>query len=421
MIAQNFHRIYHVYLALFLVIFYAVPKMTGLLIVLGLGLTIVGAVVGQLRFQRNASFLLPVLLYVAYLIGILFTDHPDIARGYAENKLSLVVFPLMLSFRPVFQLRIGPLLIGSSIGIVLTFIFGIISALSCYPDQGGITACFTSVVISPLHHPTYLATFILLTVFGLWWARKKGEPMMDLRWIIPFTLIAGIYFTLCLSLAAFLILFILIAILILNWIRKRMNKLAFWSLTLLSPVIIVLILIATPFFRQDVLLTVDTVSNYVKNPVGYVIDKPGDKTGNEVRLVMWTVTTLEVLDHPLGVGTGNVDDHLSERLTQYGKLELAKMDDNHSIRYNPHNQFLQTGLELGLAGMLLLVLFIFFSLKIAHREGNTFFMLILYCLIINSIFESMLQRQSGIVFFLFWICLMTVYSVQNSIQSENRS
>jgi hypothetical protein len=46
-------------------------------------------------------------------------------------------------------------------------------------------------------------------------------------------------------------------------------------------------------------------------------------------------------------------------------------------------------------------------------------MAVVASLVVNSLFESMLQRQSGIVFYAFWMCLLTLISVTNTkIQAQ---
>ena len=75
---------------------------------------------------------------------------------------------------------------------------------------------------------------------------------------------------------------------------------------------------------------------------------------------------------------------------------------------NPHNQFLQTGVEIGIIGLLLLVALIFVGTSIARTNRSGLLLLVISALAFNSLFESMLQRQSGIVFFTFWICLLMI-------------
>ncbi len=416
----KFADIYNVYLGLFAGLFFFLPKMVGLLVVLLVLLTLYGGIKKELKFKLTPLFVFPALLYLSYLTGILFTDHLNLAKGYAENKLAFLILPLIFSFRPQFEYRISFPLIGSAAGIVISSIMGIGNAFSCLNDGGLLMNCITSVNISPIHHPTYYATFILVITFGIWWARKREEPYLDLRWVIPFTIFAAIIFILCMSLAAMLCLAILICVLVLRWIKNRFGKKIYWVSTVLSPIVLIFFLSNFPVIKDEVNYTKGSIAAYWKDPVTWVNSKPGYKTGNEVRLVMWTVTVLEIVDHPFGVGTGNVDEALSSRLTRHGQLELAKQDDIGSIRYNPHNQFLQTGLELGILGALLLILFIAGAIRMASFYRNSFLMVIGISLVVNAVFESMLQRQSGIIFYMFWICFMVIFAMTDKKKSETR-
>jgi hypothetical protein len=174
-----------------------------------------------------------------------------------------------------------------------------------------------------------------------------------------------------------------------------------------------------PSVKTDMKATWKSLENYIENPDEYVKNKPGYKTGNEIRLVMWMVTIQEIIAHPLGVGTGNVDEVLSHRLLSKNQKKLAEKDENGTIQFNPHNQFLQTSLEVGIVGGLILLLVVSMWFKIGWNSKNWMLLILSASLAFNGLFESMLQRQSGIVFYSFWSVLLIVWSFQNQ-QSINQ-
>ena len=110
-----------------------------------------------------------------------------------------------------------------------------------------------------------------------------------------------------------------------------------------------------------------------------------------------------MLDHPFGVGTGNLDEVLSMKLKDNGQEDFSK------LLLNPHNQYLQIGIELGFFGMMFFIFILFYSIFISLKSSNKVLLFLVLNLSFNSFFESILQRQSGIVFFVFWICLFLVY------------
>lgn len=412
----SFSKIFHIYLAIFTALFCFAPNLIALLIVL-LGILIcVGYVKKQFTLQFYWPHFFLGLLYIAYLIGAFFTDYPKIANGYLENKLSFLIFPLLLSFQPTFRLKLNFPVLGLVAGTFVASFIGLIHSFGCNAEGGSFLSCFTSVNFSTIHHPSYFAIFILIATYGSWFLYFKKEDYFSLKWLIPFTVFSMISFALCFSMAGVIFLFLLIAVIVLRRIYIKWNKFVFYGLILFIPVLLILTLNFTPVLKEDYKYTLKSVENYIKDPSAFVKAKVGYKTGNETRLIMWTVTWDEIKRNPFGVGTGNLDAHLSKRLKEYNQLEYAEMDENHTIKYNPHNQFLQTILEIGWLGGLIFICFLGSSLINAFKSKNGLLGLIVFALIFNSLFESMLQRQSGIVFFSFWICLLVVYLNQKEVK-----
>jgi O-antigen ligase len=211
-------------------------------------------------------------------------------------------------------------------------------------------------------------------------------------------------FTLCLSLAGILFLILLITFFVLRWIYGRFGKIRFLIVLLAMPLLLFGLMSILPGIQTDLRNTKDAVIVFSKNPIQFVRSKNGPISGNEARLVMWTISAQEIGKHPLGVGTGNVDDYLTESLESYGLHELAEK------KYNPHNQFLQTALEIGVPGFAILFIFLFSVAKVAWQTRNKLLLLVLATLVFNSMFESMLQRQTGIVYYSFWICFLVLVS-----------
>ena len=145
---------------------------------------------------------------------------------------------------------------------------------------------------------------------------------------------------------------------------------------------------------------------YVQNP-NLVFEKVrSNPSGNQTRLLMWTISMQEFLEHPMGSGTANFDDKLGKRLRDRG------LDDYAELKYNPHNQFLQVAVEIGVIGLLIfLSIFVcYFHMARKYRFDLLFWLTL--NLAFNCLFESMFQRQSGIVFYVLMFCIFTIY-IQN--------
>jgi len=99
---------------------------------------------------------------------------------------------------------------------------------------------------------------------------------------------------------------------------------------------------------------------------------------------------------------------MHQRLVELGLNQQA------ALNYNPHNQYLQIAAELGIIGLLLFLGILLYGIVWAISTKNWLLLLVIFSLAINCLFESMLQRQSGIVFYCFWICLFSsrMYNTQ---------
>lgn len=110
----------------------------------------------------------------------------------------------------------------------------------------------------------------------------------------------------------------------------------------------------------------------------------------------------------LGNGIGDANESI---YNSYPNFDLEKYKER---KYNAHNQFIQTFVGLGLIGVIsLLIIFIFFCLFFINKKSliGLIFTLSSFILFLT---ESFLERQAGIVFFSFVICLIfTALSINN--------
>jgi O-antigen ligase len=123
-------------------------------------------------------------------------------------------------------------------------------------------------------------------------------------------------------------------------------------------------------------------------------------SGNQARLVVWTISGQIIADHPFGIGLGNLEGEMKQRLIQLKQDELVEKN------YNPHNQFLQMAAEIGIVGLIFFVCILFLIVRFALQRKDELLIFLVFSLILNCLFESMLQRQSGIVFYVMLMCAM---------------
>ena len=109
-------------------------------------------------------------------------------------------------------------------------------------------------------------------------------------------------------------------------------------------------------------------------------------------------------ENAFGTGTGDTQSKLNTIYLQQGETYAAE----HQL--NAHNQFLQTGAELGWIAVLLLVACMVFCWQSARGEAAATLFFGLCAL--NFLFESFLEVQAGIVFFSFWVMVYSKHSTR---------
>lgn len=399
----NFARFYEGYLGLFALVLLVAPKLIALLFIGFIPLIIVGMKKKELHFQLRLLSVLWMALYVGYLAYSLATRHPDLAGRYIENKLSFLLLPLMLSFRLKEVLSFRYLVYGFLLGTGFLLIESFVGSFICYARPGSDIHCFLASEFSRRHHPSYTSVYYITAIAFLWYGYQQRFAGFRMWIVAAGTALLVVASGLCLSLAGILYLFAAIGAVFLWMIYRSFGKWIALVAAAITPVLLYICIVTIPYVHGEWANAKGFADEYVKDPDTFVKNKHYPMSGTEVRLVMWTVSAKVSGDYPLGVGTGNVDEVLTTYLNRMGQNELAKQE------YNPHNQYLQTAIELGWAGLLLLISILAVGCVEAFRNRNAILLLVVTNLAFNMLFESMLQRQSGIVFYPFIICLLYIY------------
>lgn len=412
---NKYSVVYHFALAVCAFVMVALPKLVPVSIAV---LVLVSIYLGiKKQLKRNDSIKIHIAFisfYVAYVIGLLFSYYPEVGLKYLEYKLAFLIFPAVFLYRPKFNLKFEFPLVGLLIAIIIVSTIDIVQAWNCYVKIDYFFNCFASSYFVD-EHPTYYTVFLTFSIIGVWQAYFKKISYFKLFPVLAYSFFALILIGLCLSMAGILFIILLSSIIVLYFLVKFFGKLKAFLISLLLFSCVIFTVYSIPVMRDELNNTLKSYNAYIENPEKF-ISSEDRHFGDDVRLIMWTASTQEFLNHPFGVGTGNVDVYLSKRLNHYGQHEIAKLDERHQIIYNPHNQFLQTGLEIGLLGLFLLIYIVYYSFREGFKTKNWLLVILAFNFTFNSIFESMLQRQSGIIFYTFWIVLL--FLIDTPVKSE---
>ena len=397
---MSFERFYLMSLCLLTGVWILFPHFTSILVCIFALTVLYGILKKELVFTFQLLPSLLALLYIIYLVYAIPTNHLPIALDVLEYKLSLLVFPFLFSFQPKFRLDWKYVCYSFLAAVTVLVIFDLIQAGLNYSNSGILNSFYSS-ALSPTHHPTYLTAYLSLAIL-LFLQLSWTTTSVKMRWV--FYGIIGLFVIMHIPLSSlsgmlFLCLFFGLALLIYFVKNRRWGLIIF--IFCAGAIMGYTILKVQPSLKENINRTFDLVASYATSPQKFIESRPFPMEGNEARLVIWTVALDIFIDHPMGVGLGNLEEMMHQRLVHLGLNQQA------DLNYNPHNQFLQIAAELGVIGLGFFLLIVAFGFYWSITTKNWLLLLVISSLFINCLFESMLQRQSGIVFYCFWICLLS--------------
>jgi O-antigen ligase len=135
----------------------------------------------------------------------------------------------------------------------------------------------------------------------------------------------------------------------------------------------------------------------------YIEKEKGSGVNNvSARAGSWAGALLIVKEHPwLGIGIGDTEAALIEK---YKKINFVTGVQN---QFNAHNQYLEFWIGSGIVAILCFVLLIFSEGYDAYINRNVVLLGLLYIFLISCFTESVINRQAGRIFFIFFLCLLS--------------
>jgi len=131
------------------------------------------------------------------------------------------------------------------------------------------------------------------------------------------------------------------------------------------------------------------------------IENPASVSKDDDRLFIWGLS-MDIIRHNLliGVGTGDNKDELMK------KYREKEMEEALKARLNVHNQYLETSIQLGVIGLAGLLGILVSSVIMAIRKRNLLLLMISFITGLFLLFESALNTQSGVFFFVFILSVL---------------
>lgn len=391
MIKQNIPNINAILLGSILAQILIYHKFLALTIVLWGVLSIVNLLVNKEKVNwKNIRFLF-VLLYLLYVLGVFYSSNKPNAYFDLEVKMSLVIFPVFIGFTSYSIQQLKLLFQVFTILALLSIFHLLISAGISYFETKSLGFFFYN-RLSPKVHPSYFAFYLNVIMMVLIYDYITGKLALFNRnlILIIFAIFTG-FIGLLTAKIALVTTFILGLILLIYWIKNSK-----WI-----PVLVLVIGGVGTFG------TIYTQSEFAQERIDDFFNA-FELKGTErylystgLRKVIWQNAWDLYKEKPLmGHGTGDVTDNL-----------VLKYEASHNLnalekRLNAHNQFLQTGIAIGIGGLVCLLVLMFLPL-IKVKRNLLFAGFTLLC-ILFLLTESAFETQAGVIGILLLYSLFSV-------------
>ena len=326
-----------------------------------------------------------ILYYIALVIGMIWTENNSFGLSKLENKLSFLLIPILFTFSnfSITRKKIMDVLLFSLL-LSLLINYGIALYASVILTESSIYDSLINANFSQLMHRSYYCNYLIIGCIVILDRLFKKEAHW--LYVIMFCLFSiGVFQTIAKS--GILIYFLLIPAFI------------FWQLLKTKQYRSILICLSGFVISIALLAKIDnpikTRFQHIPAALESFESKNNPSTeSNTSRLLMWSTSIDVFKEFPFaGVGTGDYDDVLTKKNESYGNSGVAMH------RYNSHNQFLNTMVQLGLLGLVVLIMLFLNGFKMAYQQKNIIGLFTLSCFFLNFLFESFIESQAGIILF----------------------
>src|ERR1035437_125106 len=373
----------------------------------------------KLQWKSKTSikilFVLFIIYYLWQAVGLIYST--DIKMGLSNlfGRLSLVLFLMVLIFpgemiKNKIKILIRVFAISTFLFMLFCFSYAYYKSVNLqngiwtfnpHPGEYNWLSYFYSSELTLSQHPSYIAMYVLLSVFICFESYFDYSLKFKRRvlWLIlGFILLLSQYFLS--SRAGILASLILIPIYLIIKLKQLEKRKFAWIWIIL--IIIAISPLVVKNQRVDYLY-----GRLFQEQVGYERKK-------DPRLIIWK-SGLEIgrKNLLLGVGIGDVRTELSAEYQRIGEEQMA------AERFNAHNQFLEVLVENGIIGLVLFVSIFIGAFYIAFSDKNLLYIMFILMIFMFFLFESVLYRLAGVSFFALFSFLLIYVKMDNELRETS--
>ncbi len=366
----------------------------------------------NLQGETKRYIYLGISLFFITVLQLIRSANRSEVLAQMDQFTAILVFPLLLALvKPDngMQNKLFRVMNFAVAGTIISTWVLMIAAFMRFLRSGDNTT-FYYISLGNGIHPSYLSMVVVIAIAILLDGKtarrfnKYSGPLTvicagAILWLLVFN-------TLLSSKAGIIVQTIVLTLFIVKEFSKRDFRKAGILLVLLIISIVMIPLVFPNTYKRFVRLNDSIHATIAESPETSI-------GGKNSRLLGWQASMELIKQYPvLGVGPGN------------SKEKLAESYNNHGLSFghrNSHNQFLQTWIELGLPGLIILLSLAVIPTFLAIRERNYLHLAILAILFIHMFFESTLERRLGVMIFAFWSTLLMTFYFYPPAQKKNES
>ncbi len=369
------------------------------------------------ELKTDTFFLLSSLCFLWGAFELFYSDIFSQGLYNFEKKTSIILIPLIiLSKKELFNSLKRYFFIYLSYAVSVAIIICVILAYFQYMKDGNIEDfIFHSLAGNINISAIYLSLLCLISAGYI--QLNIHEPLFKsekLKYIILFVLSAGI---LLLASKMHIVLYCLLSIAIL-----------FKNMKTQKPVLIALVLsfllgiIAIVFTDNPIKTRFNDIKVERVNLLKQDRFTPDIYLDGLSLRLLWIRFGFEILnEHKAwikGVSPGNTKDLLDNKLKKYNFYDgITNTAETGYLRFNYHNQYIETLVDSGIIGLLLLLLILIYVIYYSHinKDWQLLYGVIIFGICFLS--ESILERQIGVISFsLYFALLLAPKSEETKLQ-----
>jgi len=348
-----------------------------------------------------------IAFFFLMLIGLLYTDKPNIAWGWniLQRILPLMAIPLiLLSTQRFDDAWIHRFFLLFTIALFGVIVFALGKASYLYLQEKDITLFYNEklagfIRMSGIYLASFIGVAMLILSEYIYPKRKQYKNWQKIALVVLFAFFGVVMLLLNIRMAigALLIVYAILLIWKIGWKGLLIAGTGFG----IVGIVIANNTILKTKFKEAINVKEKII---LRDTIDHSLDSLGRGWGGRaLRVAIWDCST-DILKESwlLGVGTGDTQTELTKTYKKNNFLFAAE----YNTGYNAHNQFLETWLTVGILGFILLLLNFGYLLKksIVHKNylllGFTIFILL------NCLTETYLQRQKGVSLYAFMASML---------------